>query len=60
MQHDMREFEIQISEILVKTIKIKAKDQQEACMIVKKAYDDSEIVLDAGDFLSVEFKILEE
>ncbi|MGG7048386.1 MULTISPECIES: DpnD/PcfM family protein [unclassified Campylobacter] len=56
----MREFEIQISEILVKTIKIKAKDQQEACMIAKKAYDDSEIVLDAGDFLSVEFKILKE
>lgn len=60
MRHDMREFEIQISEILVKTIKIKAKDQQEACMIAKKAYDDSEIVLDAGDFLSVEFKILKE
>lgn len=60
MQHDMREFEIQISEILVKTIKIKAKDQQEACMIAKKAYDGSEIVLDAGDFLSVEFKILKE
>ncbi|MGG7074464.1 DpnD/PcfM family protein [Campylobacter sp. 9BO] len=56
----MREFEIQISEILVKTIKIKAKDQQEACMIAKKAYDGSEIVLDAGDFLSVEFKILKE
>ena len=52
----MSEFEVEITEILSKKIKFKAKDQHEACKIAKKAYEKSEIVLEADDFTEVKFK----
>ncbi len=52
----MSEFEVEITEILSKKIKFKAKDQHEACKIAKKAYEKSEIVLGADDFTEVKFK----
>ncbi|OUT09984.1 hypothetical protein B9N62_09145 [Campylobacter concisus] len=54
----MKEFEVEITEILSKKIKFKAKDQHEACKIAKKAYEKSEIVLGADDFTEVKFNIL--
>ncbi len=54
----MSEFEVEITEILSKKIKFKAKDQHEACKIAKKAYEKSEIVLGADDFTEVKFNIL--
>lgn len=53
----MREFEVEIREILVKKIRIKAKDQQVAYKIVKSAYDKCEIVLSADDFCDAEFSV---
>ena len=52
----MKEFEVEITEIISKKIKFKAKDQHEACKIAKKAYEKSEIVLGADDFTEVKFK----
>lgn len=52
----MDEFEVEITEILSKKIKLKAKDQHEACKIAKKAYENCEIVLGAEDFVCTDFK----
>ena len=52
----MGEFEVEITEILSKKIKLKAKDQHEACKIAKMAYENSEIVLGAEDFVCMDFK----
>ena len=54
----MKEFEVEITEILSKKIKFKAKDQHEACKIAKKAYEKSEIVLGADDFTEVKFNTI--
>ena len=51
----MGEFEVEITEILSKKIKLKAKDQHEACKIAKMAYENCEIVLGADDFTEVKF-----
>lgn len=52
----MGEFEVEITEILSKKIKLKAKDQHEACKIAQAAYENSEIVLGAEDFVCTDFK----
>ena len=54
----MSEFEVEITEILSKKIKLKAKDQHEACKIAKMAYKNCEIVLGADDFADVKFNII--
>ena len=54
----MGEFEVEITEILSKKIKLKAKDQHEACKIAKKAYENCEIVLGADDFIEVKFNTI--
>lgn len=52
------EFEVQITETLIKTIKIKAENKEEACKIAKSAYDKSDIILSADDFCDVEFNAI--
>ena len=54
----MGEFEGEITEILSKKIKFKAKDQHEACKIAKMAYENCEIVLGADDFTEVKFNTI--
>ncbi|MDU2009402.1 DpnD/PcfM family protein [Campylobacter concisus] len=54
----MGEFEVEITEILSKKIKLKAKDQREACKIAKMAYENCEIVLGADDFTEVKFNTI--
>ena len=54
----MGEFEVEITEILSKKIKFKAKDQHEACKIAKMAYENCEIVLGADDFTEVKFNTI--
>ena len=54
----MGEFEVEITEILSKKIKLKAKDQREACEIAKMAYENCEIVLGADDFTEVKFNTI--
>ena len=54
----MGEFEVEITEILSKKLKLKAKDQHEACKIAKMAYGNCEIVLGADDFTEVKFNTI--
>ena len=54
----MGEFEVEITEILSKKIKLKAKKQHEACKIAKMAYENCEIVLGADDFTEVKFNTI--
>ena len=54
----MGEFEVEITEILSKKIKFKAKDQHEACNIAKMAYENCDIVLGADDFTEVKFNTI--
>ena len=54
----MGEFEVEITEILSKKIKLKAKDQREACKIAKMAYENCVIVLGADDFTEVKFNTI--
>lgn len=54
----MGEFEVEITEILSKKIKLKAKDQHEVCKIAKMAYENCEIVLGADDFTEVKFNTI--
>lgn len=50
------EFEVQITETLVKKLVIKAKNKEEACKIAKSAYNKCEVILSADDFCCVEFE----
>ena len=52
----MKEFEIEIAEILAKKVVIKAKNKEEACKIAQTAYENCEIVLSAEDFVYADFK----
>lgn len=46
----MKEFNVKITEILEKNIKIKAKNKNEALKIIQKSYFDEKIILNADDF----------
>ncbi|MGP1485198.1 MAG: DpnD/PcfM family protein [Campylobacter sp.] len=52
----MKEFEVEITEILAKKVVIKAKNKEEACKIARAAYENCEIVLCADDFVCADFK----
>ena len=52
----MKEFEVEIIETSARRVVIKARNKEEACKIVRAAYENSEIVLGAEDFVCVDFK----
>ena len=52
----MKEFEVEIVETSARRVVIKARNKEEACKIVRAAYENSEIVLSAEDFVCAEFK----
>jgi DNA/RNA-binding domain of Phe-tRNA-synthetase-like protein len=54
------EYQVEIIETLSKLIKVSASNEDMAKRIVRDRYFDEEIVLDSGDFVSVEFKNIEE
>ncbi|WP_170018842.1 DpnD/PcfM family protein [Campylobacter sp. RM16190] len=54
------EFEVQITETLVKKLFIKAENKEVARKIAKSAYENCEIVLNSDDFCDVEFEIKEQ
>ena len=55
----METFEIEVKEILTRTIEVKANTEDEALQIVRQNYNDEEIVLDSSDFVDVYFKKIE-
>lgn len=50
-------FEIEIREVLSRVIKVTSKNQTDAILKVQEMYRNEEIVLDAGDYISTEFKV---
>lgn len=54
----MKEFEVEIVETSARRVVIKARNKEEACKIVRAAYENesSEIVLGAEDFVCADFK----
>lgn len=55
----MKTFEIEIKEVLSKTIKIKANSMNEAIVEVDKLYKNEEIVLDYTNHLSTDIDLKE-
>ena len=51
----MKEFDVTITETLEKNVKVEAESREEAEDAVKKAYYNSEYVLDAENFTGVQF-----
>lgn len=52
----MKEYGVEIEEVLQKVIKVKEVNEEEAMRIVKEKYRNEEIVLDSEDFVSICFK----
>ncbi len=52
----MKEFEVEIIETSARRVVIKARNKEEACKIAWAAYENSEIVLGAEDFVCADFK----
>lgn len=52
----MKEFNIKIKEVLVRTVPIKADSYESALEKVEEMYKNSLIILDADDFKCVLFK----
>ena len=52
----MKQFEIEIEEILQRVINVDADSEEEAIRIVKEKYRNEEIVLDELDFKEVNIK----
>ena len=53
-------YHFEIIETLSRTVEIEAESPQEAYTKGRNLYRECEIILDADDFIDVEFKILEE
>lgn len=53
----LKEFDIEVSEMLSRTVKVEAETLGDAINLVMDKYKKGEIVLDAGDFVG---KIIEE
>ena len=51
----MKTFEIEIKEVLSRTIETKANTEEDALMIVRQKYNDEDIILDSSDFVDVCF-----
>lgn len=55
----MREYDVTITETLKKTVTVEAESQSEAEQLVSDAWHNSEYILDADDFVGVEFESAE-
>ena len=50
---------IEITETLQKTIEVDAEDLEEALLMVKRKYRNSEVILDDTSFIDAEFMVVE-
>jgi hypothetical protein len=55
----MKKFDVEIFEVLSRVITVEAEDEIDAKLLVEEMYRGEEIVLDWGDFQSVEFITLD-
>lgn len=56
----MKEFEIEITETLQKTVKIRAESREEAEAIAQEKWNQCEIVLDSENFIEADFSTISE
>lgn len=52
-------FQIEITETLQKIVEVKTKNVEEALQQVEEKYKNTDIVLDAGDFIDYEIRVVE-
>jgi len=52
----MKKFNIEITETLQKTVEVEADNKKDAMHKVVKMYKNSEVILDANDFVDLDFK----
>lgn len=55
----MKEFKVEITETLQKTITIIAENEQAALEEARSLYRDEEIILDDSNYIDTEYKIVE-
>ena len=60
MRCGMKEFEIEITETLQKTVKIRAESREEAEAIAQEKWNRCEIVLDSENFIEADFSTISE
>ena len=53
-----RIFNVEITEILSRVIKVNANDEQSALLIVQALYQNEEVVLGSEDYRNTEFEVL--
>lgn len=54
----MKVFNVAVTETLCRTISVQADNPNEAYLIVRNAWRNSEFVLEAGDFFDVDFNVV--
>ena len=54
----MKVFHVAVTETLCRTISVQADNPNDAFLIVRNAWRNSEFVLDAGDFFDVDFNVV--
>ncbi len=54
----MKSYKVEITETLCRTVKVEAKDDDEAISKVSEAWRRSEYVLDADDFIEARFDVI--
>ena len=60
MRCGMKEFEIEITETLQKTVKIRAESREKAEAIAQEKWNRCEIVLDSENFMGADFATVSE
>ena len=56
----MKEYQVEVEEVLQRVIKVKANSEDEAIDIITRRYKDEEIVLDSEDFMDYDIHIYED
>lgn len=54
----MKVFNVAVTETLCRTISVQADNPNEAYLIIRNAWRNSEFVLEAGDFFDVDFNVV--
>ena len=55
---DMKEFEVEVVETLIRVVVVEAMDEEDAIKFVKYDYNNAELVLDSDDFFDVDFNVV--
>lgn len=55
----MKEFKVEITETLQRTITIVAEDENAAIREARDLYFDEEVILDSDDYVGTDFEIVE-